>query len=121
MIKYTLIIFSFIFFVSCADAGRNQNVISLSKVYLKTSNTSNSKLKILSSKWKQIEGIHVELKDYNSLNTSFHAPQVKEKIKLVFELSILYRHYRVFNKETSDQVIIYVWPKQDILNRTKRF
>lgn len=92
MKKITLLLLMIggIFLLSgCADAGKDQEVVSGETVVLDGSGSQAKQgWSILSYRWKQIKGKHVNLKDSNTKIATFIAPQVKKKQeKLVFLLT----------------------------------
>jgi hypothetical protein len=106
------------FFISgCANAGKDQSVKAGSIVTLDASkSTSLLKGPILKYKWKQIEGIPVDLENKDSAEATFIAPNVEEKSILIFKLSTFEKKYgKSFS--THDEVIINILPNTVVENK----
>ena len=86
-ILYTLLIFIIVFLTGCANAGKDQKVVSGDTVTL-DGNASVASLhgKLEKYKWRQVKGKKVTLSDINSVHATFIAPVVTKHTQLVFKL-----------------------------------
>jgi len=87
-IFYSFIVVFALFLTGCADAGKDQTVNSNALVILDASaSTASVGGEVKQYIWKQISGSHVTLTDTHSKETTFTAPTVTTKTRLVFVLT----------------------------------
>ena len=104
--------FLILLIVGCSDAGKSQVVSSNEEVILNGIKSENSVMqRVKSYKWKQTTGKKVLLQNDDMVTSSFIAPIVSEKTKLVFKLTTVECLRRLPCIESSDNVIITVLPK----------
>ncbi len=97
--------------VGCADAGKDQRVKSNAEVVLDASASKpDFQGKIVSYKWKQIRGKRVELSDLNNVRTTFIAPSVTKRTKLLFKLTTVEKGGYRSPWKTTDTVAVIITP-----------
>lgn len=96
--------------VGCADAGKDQRVKSNAEVVLDASASKpDFQGKIVRYKWKQIRGKRVELSNSNNVRTTFIAPSVTKRTKLLFKLTTVEKGgYRSPWKTTDTVAVRYI-------------
>ena len=97
--------------VGCADAGKDQNVVSSTTITL-DGNASKADFagEIKKYRWKQTEGKKVKLSDKKTINPTFIAPVVTEETVLTFRLTTVEKGGFHSPWRTRDAVSIYVSP-----------
>jgi len=110
--KHLILLVAFaLLLAGCADAGKDQNVVSGTTVTL-DANGSKADFdgEIKKYQWKQIKGKEVELSDKKSINPTFTAPSVEEDTVLVFQLTTVEKGGYRSPWKTRDRVSITVKP-----------
>ena len=109
---YIVMLLVALFFTSCADAGKDQEVKSGAIVTLDASKSEpDVSGKITKYRWKQVKGTKVKLSDKKSVNPTFTAPNVEKKTKLVFRLKTVEKDGQISPWRSKDKVAIFVTPK----------
>jgi len=113
-ILYTLVMVSALFLLGCANAGKDQKVVSREKVVLDGSKSkANFSGKLSRYKWEQIklndnDALKVELVGEDTLTPSFMAPEVEERTSLYFRLIVTETGGVLFPLDSKDTVRVEV-------------
>lgn len=108
---YGIMLVFVLFITGCADAGKDQSVISSEVVTLDGSASEvDFHGEIKKYRWKQIEGKKVKLSDKKTVKPSFTAPLVGEEKTLVFRLTTVEKGGYYSPWRTHDEVSIIVKP-----------
>jgi len=109
---YSLIFITALFLTGCADAGKDQKVLSGASVHLDASkSTASVGGKLQQYHWRQVRGPRVTLSNRKAKQASFVAPVVTKPTALVFRLMTLEVGGRISPFRTRDYVYIIVAPK----------
>ena len=102
--------------VGCADAGKDQNVVSNTTVIL-DANASKADFngEIKKYRWKQVQGKKVKLSSKKTIKPNFTAPVVTKETTLVFRLTTVERGGLYSPWRTRDEVRITVMPSLENL------
>lgn len=108
---YVLVFINALLLTGCADAGKDQNVVSSDVVTLDGSaSTVDYFGKIKKYRWKQVQGQKVSISDVKAIKPTFTAPSVSQKTTLVFRLVTKEIGGYISPWKTKDEVTIMVNP-----------
>jgi len=86
-ILYSVIVVTALLLTGCANAGKDQKVVSGDTVMLDgNASTASIHGELQKYKWRQVRGVKVVLSDNKSVQPTFIAPNVLKKTRLVFRL-----------------------------------